>query len=1357
MKHTCPKCGKNYDIRDDFVKPGGMKLRCRQCKAVMVVKPPGEEKAPPPVPASPSSPPTTVTPAPREAVVSMPPASSPPAGDSELPVAARSGEVDLVDEFDLVGPQTPAKPPPSPAAKKIETEMLPGVSEKKADLPAARAGKLDEAFELDLPSPEPSARASEPEPPSATPGPAPGEGKTPLKTIAGMPTPLATPVPDEEPTAPPSEQEVIKKGATVMGMPAVKPPISELEDPFGELDLPAPARGGDKEGEFSLDEPMAASSPAPPARKPEKKQDEYSLDDDGDGHEAVPTPLPPVLSSPGSTPSVPVPAVASKQEDPDGGFGDLDLPAPKPPRQKAAQDSDFGGLDLPGPRPDEQEARAEGEDPFSDLELPVAQKQEKPAQTADPFADLDIPSELPGEDLAPPEEPQPPTPRDGKKDAKSDRDIFAEITDEVDDRPGVPGQGKEDESSMDDLLGGPLEDDQQEDQKVAQSTGEAGGVSFGEISLEDSDDSTSADELLEGGVDLPERKYGATPGAADGMSLDLDELGGGDVRTSAPPAPADDAKKKGKAEAPRKGISRLLVPLLVLVLLAGSGAALYFTGLYMDVYKFASKLAGRDIDAINAARERLLAEVSGELQEDTYAVYSDAADRVARHTRIHDDDLARGYFIYLAYTIQMRFGPDATWDRKAEAHLRRMRIGKELPREKALAVNSQKLFVGKDTRSALQSLGQIQRSRRKDTDVATLMALASLVAGDGKKALSSYESLGKMEGRSARVVFGMAQSYRLLGQNDRMNEALSELEKDHPDHLGAKILRAKALLRTGQLKQAEVLLNGVGKVGEGKLANSQASTVDALLGRIYLERQDTVRALEQFEKAAKADPENAEAIVGQATIHLLDQEPAKALGRFKVAASLDSSSIDARLGIVESQIDLANYTEAKKALEALRKAYPQEHKVHLLTGRLDRALKAYTDATDAYQKAIELNPAYLPSYLELASMYFETEQVAQAMDVLEEAKQKLPPTPNLHAAFGQGYIERGDLEGAMAELDEALEKDPEHVQAHFLEGVALYRMNEYEAAEEMFQWVEEHNPKHPGLILQQGLLFEAMGDLARAEDYYSKALEEQPDDPEVQIRTASILVYAQKYEQARKILDKVLEKDAGHPEAMYYLGRIELGEQKPMLALKLFEKSIRIKPNVAFYHLYAAIAQEENGSFTEALESADRALELDDDMAEAYLVRGRLLVRMSAVKDGTQDLLKALELKPDLIDAYAPLGKAAESMRNWKEAIQYYEKALQVDPERGDIHVDLALIQHERGSKASALEHFQQAVDLGRKQENKPKWYYTGLFYVGVHKEKSGDEQGAKKIYEEYLETAPLAAIDRQEVEKRLSYLESGY
>ncbi|MBW2264178.1 MAG: tetratricopeptide repeat protein, partial [Deltaproteobacteria bacterium] len=655
------------------------------------------------------------------------------------------------------------------------------------------------------------------------------------------------------------------------------------------------------------------------------------------------------------------------------------------------------------------------------------------AGEADPFASLDLPPSP-----SAPTEAQPPVKKGGDR-----RDIFAEITDETISSAGKPTAVDPGGGEVDDLATEP---------GPAQAVGSAGGTSFGEISLADSPDGV---DVGEAGVDLPERKYRGGKAGDEDAGLELDSLAAGQASerySGAPAASSVASPAKAEEEKPRSSMRSLLI-LLMLIALGGGGAALYFTGLYMDVYKFGSKLIGRDIDAMMAERASMLADVGKGLSGDNFEAYSSGVDRLQKSVRATSDNVVRAYTVYLAYSLQIRFGDLDTFDKIAEAELRKVSLGKDLEREQVLALNAKLIFDRKDEAAAISKLEGLNRTLGgKDVDILALLGLAGLRKGDGSKAFQSYSALAGVEKDSARAQFGMVRALLMQGKTEDAEKLLTSMLESHPEHMDSKILKAKLLLRKGTVDQAEVMLDGIAKVGEGKLGPSQSSTVDALLGQIYLGRQETTKALKLFTEADKMDPNNAEALIGLGQIHLMRNEPGKALSRYKMARVVAPNNEDAVLGITMCQIELAAFTEADALLKGLLGSHPEDYRVHHLIGRYTQALKDDGQASIAYKKAIELNPAHLQSYLDLASMYFEIDRVSDALVILEQAKEKLPPTANLYAAFGQGYIERDELDNALVEIEAALEADPEHVQAHFLQGVALFKLVQYADAEVSLTW-----------------------------------------------------------------------------------------------------------------------------------------------------------------------------------------------------------------------------------------------------------------------------------------------------------------
>ncbi len=117
-----------------------------------------------------------------------------------------------------------------------------------------------------------------------------------------------------------------------------------------------------------------------------------------------------------------------------------------------------------------------------------------------------------------------------------------------------------------------------------------------------------------------------------------------------------------------------------------------------------------------------------------------------------------------------------------------------------------------------------------------------------------------------------------------------------------------------------------------------------------------------------------------------------------------------------------------------------------------------------------------------------------------------------------------------------------------------------------------------------------------------------------------------------------------------------------------------------------------------AREAANRALELDESLAEAHTA----LATVSMVFDwdielGERELKRAIELNPSFVDArifYAVLLRRLGGSRRFAEALDQLELALQTDPLNPFCRVHLVWTHFEIGDYAKVYEECQQLLDL---------------------------------------------------------------
>jgi len=86
----------------------------------------------------------------------------------------------------------------------------------------------------------------------------------------------------------------------------------------------------------------------------------------------------------------------------------------------------------------------------------------------------------------------------------------------------------------------------------------------------------------------------------------------------------------------------------------------------------------------------------------------------------------------------------------------------------------------------------------------------------------------------------------------------------------------------------------------------------------------------------------------------------------------------------------------------------------------------------------------------------------------------------------------------------------------------------------------------------------------------------------------------------------------------------------------------------------------------EALESFNRAIDIDPTKADGYLGRANALNTLKRFEEALLDYNKALEIDPTLANAYVNRGSAYSHRGQYEKAIADYEKGLELDPEIDD-------------------------------------------------------------------------------------------
>ena len=125
-----------------------------------------------------------------------------------------------------------------------------------------------------------------------------------------------------------------------------------------------------------------------------------------------------------------------------------------------------------------------------------------------------------------------------------------------------------------------------------------------------------------------------------------------------------------------------------------------------------------------------------------------------------------------------------------------------------------------------------------------------------------------------------------------------------------------------------------------------------------------------------------------------------------------------------------------------------------------------------------------------------------------------------------------------------------------------------------------------------------------------------------------------------------------------------------------------------------ALAREQRSDVAGACDAYRRALELDPEMADAYINLGRLLQGQGDAPEAARLYHLAIERTPDDPVAHYNLAIALEDQRQFAAAISHYQRALAYDPSFADAHFNLGRLLDRLGRRSEAIRHLLQYKKL---------------------------------------------------------------
>jgi tetratricopeptide (TPR) repeat protein len=581
---------------------------------------------------------------------------------------------------------------------------------------------------------------------------------------------------------------------------------------------------------------------------------------------------------------------------------------------------------------------------------------------------------------------------------------------------------------------------------------------------------------------------------------------------------------------------------------------------------------------------------------------------------------------------------------------------------------------------------------------------------------------------------------------DECTTLIGQVQARDPDNSQSLLISARLKLVTGRIDEA------IAEYERLAARFKSSPQVFFQLGLACLYKDDTSKALRNFNEAVSLDPNFEAALVEQAKLNIQKENPDPAITSLTQLIKRRPQNSLACLILAGAYAVKGNYDEAIATCRRLEKLHPESPQVPFVIGGflLKRGKKA--EARQEFIKAQNLSPDFLPAMEQLVSLDVAEKNPASALARVQAEIDRHPDFPELHALRAQIFITQTNLVPAESALKKAIELDATYLRAYFMlanlyvssqkNNQALKELNQivvktndvtalmligmiqneqhnYPAARATYEKLLEINPAFVIALNNLACLYsEQFGLTNKAVEVARKARDLAPHDPASSDTLGWILFKRGEYSWALSLLQGSAEKLPDEPEVLFHLGMTYYMMNDEARARNAFFRALAVNKEFPGKEearkRLALLSLDFTQAGADVISNLDKRIaeQPDDPIALSHLaaIYEKQGSREKAIQVYEQ-VLKQNSNNPKLLITLARL--YSEHLNNPQKALDLAKEAYKLAPEDADIPHTLGRLVFASGQYKWALSLLQQSA---RKQSADPELLYDlawALYSVG--------------------------------------------
>ncbi|MCI0666937.1 MAG: PEP-CTERM system TPR-repeat protein PrsT [Methylococcaceae bacterium] len=545
----------------------------------------------------------------------------------------------------------------------------------------------------------------------------------------------------------------------------------------------------------------------------------------------------------------------------------------------------------------------------------------------------------------------------------------------------------------------------------------------------------------------------------------------------------------------------------------------------------------------------------------------------------------------------------------------------------------------------------------------------------------------------------------------------------------------------------------------------QNSEARVLLGTAYVQLGDGESAIKEFQRVKELGASRELWIVPLARAYLLAGKPRELLEEIHPDSGVSPTvQADIYANLAMAELAVKNIGAAEKNIAKAFEIDDESVEVLLAAARIAGAKQDFAQAGKFARQALDIRNDLADAWLILGEVNRAEGDHKAAIGNFDKALAVNPNFLPAKLARAAAYIGVRDFDAAEKDLDQVRKTAGDVPMALYLQGAIDFEQKAYADAESSLNKVVSVIPDHWPSLLLLGTIAYYNNQLESAYAQLSRYVNGVPGYlPAIKLLAATSLRLRQ-FREAIEILEPARAEAPDDPQLLALLGSAYIEQGNYDKATELLSKAAEIAPDAAAIRTQLALSYLGTGSFDQAVGELQTAVDLGKDLSQADVMLVLTLIRQkkfdAAIEHGLKLLAKqpenpvsanllgaayygkgdedsarkywtsALDIQPGFIAAAANLAKLEIAKKNYDAAANWYQQILK--QHSGNINALLGLVELARMQKNN--QEMRRWMDLALKENPDDIQHRLVLADYLVSQR---DLTGAKKLIDELKSNHP--------------------